>query len=84
MSQLNALLRSLYEQPKLNDLSDVPSDILLYVPNLLRLVGVLFCIVGIGASIPYLIEHQYDGRLILVRLIMIAYAFISTTLTFVL
>ena len=83
MSKLGALLRSLYEQPKLNDLADVPDDILLYVPNLLRVVGVLFCIVGIGASIPYLIEHQHDQKLVLIRLIMIAYAFISTTLTFV-
>ena len=71
MSKLGALLRSLYEQPKLNDLADVPDDILLYVPNLLRLVGVLFCIVGIGASIPYLIKYQHDQKLVLIRLVMI-------------
>lgn len=74
------LLKGVYAQPRFRDFSEAPDDVLLYVPNLLRAVAVVFWCVAVLASIPYLIEHQQDSRLVLTRLLIVISSAIQTGL----
>ncbi|MDQ2809321.1 MAG: sensor histidine kinase [Chloroflexota bacterium] len=74
------LLKGFYAQPRFGDFSEAPDDVLLYVPNLLRAVAVVFWCVAVLASIPYLIEHQQDSRLVLTRLLIVITSAVQTGL----
>ncbi len=78
---IQRLTKLVFRQQWPNDIADLPDDVLLYTPNIVRAGAIIFWIFGLIASVPYIQEHWQEARLVLIRVVIVAISTIATWLS---
>lgn len=81
-ARMKSRIRDAYSWLALKEPYAVPDDVLLYAPGALRIAISLLLVVGTVISIPYIIEHVADARLLSIRLLIIGLTALGAVLTF--
>lgn len=80
MGRITLPVKFVYGWFRPDDPVTISHGVLLYAPNVIRAVAIMFCIVGIIFSVPYSIEHVNDTRLVVTRLFVVGLACFATLL----
>lgn len=82
-TKLTSLSRNAYRWLAPEGFGAISGDVLLYAPGAIRIATLLFFIVGVVFSVPYMLEHWGDTRLVLIRLFVVALSGVGTAVTFI-
>lgn len=80
MINVAQLMKGTYNWLKPEGPVTTSNGVLLYAPNVIRAAAIIFCVVGIVFSVPYVLENLGDMRLVFTRLFVVALSCFTTTL----
>ncbi len=83
MAKLESLTRTASKWLAPEGFGTLSGNVLLYAPGAIRVATSIFLVIGVLFSIPYMLDHRGDLRLVLTRVFVVLLAALATLLTFI-